>query len=270
MAFKAQNVYDEVCDLLLEPGGLSLVYTQAAFLRDLNTALVEMCQDTAMAVNLLAIETPVALADITLPTSVTDVTDVLYRHRTLIPNSAFDISQQDARIDSSYDSPEEWYRSNLEVGDLRLVPAPSLTGVSTDTGPIYGFYGTISAVSGTELTVASDAPFYGVIGAISDGDTYGEVDGQMLGTLAGFATSRLNALVVANVRPISDTLALSDILTHIPDSFAIYLKWYVLRNIWSTDGESKDIARAKYAMARIEELRRIIDAVNREDLGRAA
>jgi hypothetical protein len=267
MAYKAQDVYDEVCDLLLEPGGLSLVYTEAAFLRDLNTATVEMCQDTGLAVNLLAIETPVAIADISLPSSVADVTDVMYRQRALIPNSAFDIGQQDAQIDSTYDSPEEWYRSNLEVGDLRMVPAPRLTGVSTDVGPLSGFYGTLAAVSGTELSVTPTEPFYGVIGSIDDGDTYVEVDGQALGTIGRLATSRLNAMVVANVRPISDVLTPKSILEHIPDTFASYLKWYVLRNIWSTDGESKDIARARYAMARIDELRKIIDAVNREDLG---
>jgi hypothetical protein len=228
-----------------------------------------MCQDTGLAVNLIAVETPIAVAEVDLPESCVDVQDVIYRHRTLMPNTSFDIARDDARMDSSYGSPEEWFQSNLEAGTLRLVPSPTAAGLSTGVGGAAGFYGTLSAVSGTELAVTPSAPFYGIISETADGDTYLEVDGIGLGTIAGFATSRMNALLVTTVRPTSDAYTLDSIIEHIPPSFAMYLKWFVLRNIWSTDGESKDIARAKYAAARTEELRKLIDAVNREDIGEA-
>lgn len=266
MPYTVQDVYTEVCDMLLEPGGLSLVYTQAAFLRDLETVIVEMCQDTKLAVALLCIDVPVGVPDVELPESCIDVYDVVYRHRTILPNTSFDIAQDDPLIDSGYGQPQEWYRSNLDSGTMRLVPAPRAIGVKTTPDPYEGLYGTIGAMTGTELTLSVDYPLYGVIGGVVDGDTFIEVDGQMLGTIAEFTTSRTNGILVSAVRPISDGLTLDDIIAHIPDTFAIYLKWYVLRNIWSTDGESKDIARAKYAMARIEEIRNLIDAVNREDL----
>ena len=67
--------------------------------------------------------------------------------------------------------------------------------------------------------------------------------------------------IVATEQPTAASLALGDNVPLLPDSLTPYLVFAVLQKIWETDGEARDLNRAKYCKARLDELRNIARAV---------
>ena len=55
MAVTAQEIYTEVCDALLEDGGLQFVYTQAGFLSDLRVAVDTFLQSAGIVMTVGAV-----------------------------------------------------------------------------------------------------------------------------------------------------------------------------------------------------------------------
>lgn len=74
-----------------------------------------------------------------------------------------------------------------------------------------------------------------------------------------------NLKVIASQVPTQTSLSMSDNIPLMPDSMATYLKFAVLEVIFSMDGEGKDMARADYCRARVDECIGLFKAVMEEE-----
>ena len=90
--------------------------------------------------------------------------------------------------------------------------------------------------------------------------------GPIIGTYEGFQPSQNNLTIVGPSAPAQISWAIADTLSGISASFAHYLVYGVLEQIFSAEGETRDISRANYARARYAECFAIADAIAREEL----
>jgi hypothetical protein len=75
-----------------------------------------------------------------------------------------------------------------------------------------------------------------------------------------------SVLAYCTVQPATSGLLAGDTIPLVPDSMAAYLKYFVLRKIFSSDGEAKDRSRAEYCRARIDEIVNLGQAIMSEDV----
>lgn len=72
-------------------------------------------------------------------------------------------------------------------------------------------------------------------------------------------------LAYCTVQPTTNGYAAGDTVLLVPDSMAVYLKYFVLEKIFTTEGETRDRSRAQYCKARIDEVVNLGRAIMRED-----
>jgi hypothetical protein len=266
MPYTAQKVYDEVCRLLLENSGLSLAYTEASFLRDLQLSLDELCQETGFANKFLCQPLFFRQTDYDLPSVAMDVHEVMVNCRHIQETSSFYLDRGDPLSDLDEGNPEQWHRDKIGVGKVKISPPPRSSGAQIGTDPVVGLFGTPGGtISPTVIDIESSESLYGTISK-AEGDYYVEVSGPMYGIIGSMTVADKNIALLSTVKPVTTDLSLDSYLELVPDSFACYLKWFVLERIWSTDGESKDIARATYAGTRKQEVIGLAKAIMDEDL----
>lgn len=248
------DVYTEVCDVLLEPlpVGLSLgLLTVSQFLDYFSQVIQEWCQRTGLVKQLVPMVASTSVGQYAVPGYAMQVQEVFYNGNYLYFESAFDFDSMRISWRSDVGTPRFWYEDRQPQKKLSLYPKPALTGVPvTATAP---FYGTLSATAGLGWTAS--APFYGTISAIS-GSPYWGVSAPLYGTLAALqmaGAGTANILAVATAKPNKIAWSLTDEILDVPDSFRQYLKYGILQRIFDQDGETRDVLRARYCGARFEE-----------------
>jgi len=247
------DIYLQVCDVLLEPGGLALgVLTEAQFLEYFADTATEFTQQSTLVKKWVNLPISIGVSEYTAPDSVQNVEEALLSSRYLHEETAYDLDKMflDWKASSS-SAPSLWHQDRLGLQRIEIVPDPLVAGytiaVSAD------FYGTLSATSGgVDFLVTVSAPFYGTVAGYS-GPIYLEPLGPVLGTIGAIETSTGNLNLVASVKPLKNGYQLGDLIEIVPDSFTQYLKWGVLAKVFSADMESKDTLRARYCQARWEE-----------------
>jgi hypothetical protein len=95
-----------------------------------------------------------------------------------------------------------------------------------------------------------------------------EVDGDAppIGTYDGFFPSQHNLTIVGPQAPSKTAWTLADTLDDVADSFGYYISYGILEQIFSADGENRDLQRAAYAKARKDEGIAISNALAQEEL----
>ena len=86
------------------------------------------------------------------------------------------------------------------------------------------------------------------------------------GTYGGFFPSQHNLTIVGPQAPSVTAWGMGDTLDDVPDSFGYYISYGILEQIFSADGELKDLQRASYAKARKDEGIAIANALAQEEL----
>jgi len=261
--YTVSMVYDEVCQLLLERGGLRFTYSSAAFLRDIHYAIVETCQRTAIVKEFFPIDFVAGTADYTLPDNAMDFHEAFAGNRHMQKVSSL-YEDKDFGLDDTV-LPQEWHRDTSDANVIHVIPPPSIGGSApVDVQPSGGMYGTIGGPATAQDAFTVEDPLYGTLNSITG--SYIESDGPFFGTISDITTGDESMIVIASVRPAATSYALSDVIPILPDTVCSYLKWFILEKIWSMDGEAKDIQRAAYATARKEEILGILAAIMEEDL----
>ena len=259
-----QAIYDEVCNALLEDGGLRHVYTEAAFLKCLATCLSEFLQATGIVKKIIVVPFKAGVRQYQTPQVGMEVQGAYADNSHLYDNSSFYIDQADPDWRTHEDRPVTWRADQLDANTIEVSPAPSDNGREVEwTSPMHG----VIQVTDTpyDLDVGYAAPALGTIGSVG-GEVYMEFTGPMFGTIATLVASDSNLAMVATAQPSNTALTLSTVLELIPDSLAPYLVWSILETIWTADGESRDERRAKYARARRIEGINLCKAISGQDL----
>lgn len=267
--FKVQDVYDEVCRVILEPSGPTLgVITQAQVISRIADTIGNFGRDAGLIVTLSGIQALFSIDQYTAPNYMTVVRCAMYNEQYMTPTSQFSLdnsSSGDWALDQP-GVPNVWAQDEVEPKEFTVSPNPSLTGVGVNAGGL-GFYGTISdAVDGSEISVTAAAPFYGVISGDYDSELYLAQNGFAFGTFSEFLQTNTNILLFGTIGQDPGPEFLDQYIQGVPLSFKHYLKYGALAMIFSIDGELKDMQRQKYCAGRYQEGVNIARAIQREKL----
>ncbi len=86
------------------------------------------------------------------------------------------------------------------------------------------------------------------------------------GKYGGFFPSERNLTMVGPAAPSQTSWGIGDTLDGIPDSFTYYLVYGILEQIFSAEGETRDVQRALYCRTRYNEGIALASAIAREEL----
>lgn len=129
MAYTAQNVYDEVCRLLLEDTGLQLVYSTDSFLNDLTVSVREFLQRTGIAKDVVTISGLANTSTYTVADEHMEVQAAFWNGRHLSRNSGYYMDEDDPYWESNQDTPpEQWREDRLEKNKVQIAPKPTVNG----------------------------------------------------------------------------------------------------------------------------------------------
>ena len=87
-----------------------------------------------------------------------------------------------------------------------------------------------------------------------------------IGTYGDFFPRQHNLTIVGPQAPSVTTWGMGDTLDDVPDSFGYYISYGILEQIFSADGENRDLQRAAYAKARKDEGIAISNSLAQEEL----
>lgn len=197
------QVYKEICRMLLESPGLSLVYSENDALADLGDAISEFLQETGIIRNYVDISVSAGSGEVAVPDETIKVLEAYWNHRYLYPTHGKMVDEGDPLWTLSDGQPEQWREDELSANGIELIPNPDSSG-----------------------------------------------------TLRVFGS----------VQPSSSQPSITGNISLVPDSFAVYLKYRVLAKIFSVDGEARDLQRAAYCKARMQEAVNIGKAIMGEDI----
>lgn len=132
---KVADVYAEVCDALLEDGGLQLgILTEANFLEILVSVYLQFCALSGINKRATNIRAIAGQQTYTYPDWMTQVTDVEYDQRGLQETDSQSVEL--SRYGFEYGTrrePECWIRDLLGVKQIKIFPAPRTSGAALDT-----------------------------------------------------------------------------------------------------------------------------------------
>jgi hypothetical protein len=265
-----REIYDEICNGLLEPGGLTgQVVTDDDFLRLLNDALRNILQSSAcfLKINNIPAQLGVRIYDhayyINQPTVVlSDESNIYQGSGNYWDNSDYRWQQ------AGPGTPQEWRIDQLQEDQIEVRPAPAWNGYSPSM--YAGFYGTFSNTSSaTTFDISYDPASVGMYGTISKtdlGDVYTEFVSPMYGIISDIQESTLNISEITTYTFDAEIDSIDSYIQDLPMSFKPYVKFMTLSMIYSMDGESKNDSLSKYYKQRANELMGLLRSVSSEIL----
>ena len=171
------SVYSQVCNAILEPGGLQLgLLTPTQFYALAQEVLTDFFGKTGMVKSIFNIRMQVGIPSYPEPDQLGDVDTALasqgYLHRT----SGYYLDNSNAAWPSDFNAPVEFREDELPVSTLQLVPNPNTTGndiATTNAG--FGVIGAVSSATDFNYTCAGNG--FGVVGSFA-GNPYLDTEGS--------------------------------------------------------------------------------------------
>ena len=260
-----QDVYQSICDVLLEPSGLtSGIYTEAQFLDDFREVLWDLLQQTCLVKALLALAVTSGTSEMSIPDCALSVEDAVYDARYLHYATALEMDNLIAGWRSTTGLPKRYHEDRLPPDTLGLVPTPNVTGGSIAwASPLYG---TLSSTAGaTDFDFEYSAALSGTIAGFT-GPVFIETIVPLYGTISELVPSNKNLTLLAPVKPLLQSYTLTDRIEILPDSFLPYLKYGILALVFGRDGETRDPLRQNYCASRYQEGINLGQAISLESL----
>ncbi len=267
MAISVRKLYEEVCDVLLEPSALTGdTVSVDEFLDILNDSLRDFLQSSECYKKICHIPIVAGLRVynelyfVNQPTNVYADEENIYRSS----GTYWDNSDYRWQLDPN-GTPSEWRNDQVQEDQIEIRPAPSWSG-NTVSCPS-GLYGTISSTSGVvDFDITTTAPLYGTIASAYTGDVYLDTVSPGFGTISAMTCSATNITQIFTYTFDKEITSLDDYVPDIQDSFKPYVKFMVLSRIFGMDGEVKNTTLQKYYLNRSQEAIRLLRAVAQEIL----
>ncbi len=250
------DVYLEVCDAILEPGGMVLgLVTPEAFLEWFGETITDILTKCGIVKKIVCLGVDAGIGTYTLPNAISDTQYAAYDQGYLYQTSTFYLDNSNSIWAGTNNDPTTWKQDEIGTKEILLSPTPTLSGDPVTMLLGQGMFGQIAAVSNTnDLNILG--PSTGMFGAINGftGAPYLEVVTPMWGTIASMSVSVTNLETISTAIPSKVTgWQLTDTIELLPDSFSVYLKYGILARLFSQDGEQKDEFKAMYCASRLTE-----------------
>jgi hypothetical protein len=291
-----RELYNQVCDSILEPDGLTgLTVSESDFIRFVNDAVRLLFSSSDCFIYITNKQIQVGVDIYSNPYWVNQISTVLCDESNLTRGSGSYWDNSDYRWQmQGPGNPEEWRNDQLQENQIQVRPTPYWNGYELVC--ISGQYGTFSqnpllsqkafqsnafqqnsfqvsnTPSSTNGTININCdPSYlgGFIGTISKADlgsVYLNVVGPMFGVVSDMVPSDLNLSQFVTYTQDIAIDSIDGVIADIPDSFTPYIKFAVLSYIFSMDGESKNNRLTKYYKQRFEEIVRLLRSVSSDAL----
>jgi hypothetical protein len=255
MATQVSTVYQQICTVLLEDGGLTLgLITPAHVVQFIGEVLTDFLTKTGIVKKVVSIPAFAGVDTYTLPDQISDTQYSNFGQSYLHRTSAFYLDNSNPAWESSTSAfPVTWKQDEVQPKQIQIRPTPAFNGAFVTASPS-GFYGILSSVAGANtLNILGPATgLYGVVNGFS-GAPYVEALVPFYGVWSSATVDNNNVSCISTAIPSTLNPALSAYLELIPDSFTPYLKYGALAKIFAQDGECKDLQKSYYCAARYAE-----------------
>jgi hypothetical protein len=246
------DIYLNVCDLLLEPSGLTLgLLSLSQFLEYYREVMDAFLGATGLIKCIAACPLEYGQAQITLP-DWTSQPDVAFSDGCALRRDfEGSISTIDRDWQTKVGAPRSWRQDKQYPFQLSFYPAPNVESTLSPNYPPPGTYGAVLAwapgqpETGVPAYIGTMIQASGVATFTSPGAFFGS---QPLNQF-----SRGNACTIGPVGLMTEDVTLGDPMESLTDDWVCFIQYGILEKIWMSDSELKDIQRARYAHARYEE-----------------
>ena len=152
MAVSVQEIYDEVCDAILEPGGLQLgLLSESQFLEFVRVVSIDFLQKTGIIKDTFTVSALFAITEYDYPSDCLKMEHVFWDSGYLQPTDAFSMDHSSTNWENDIDNVETWREDRLAARTFAVHPAPPVNG--TD----FTVIGTKNVVPST-ITLSSSIP----------------------------------------------------------------------------------------------------------------
>lgn len=262
--FVRTDIYEPVCDFLLENSGLNTldIISEDDFIRFSNETISDFLTYSQCKKKILCQEALAFQSEYTQPNEMLRSQDVLYNGNNLYHSYVFytDSATPNFANDPA-GVPNEWFIEDSAVKNIRFNPTPGYNGDAAAILLGDGLYGTVSSTSDVlDYDITCD-PLYpdgllGTASTFSQGGAYVEATAPMFGTIANIvATAGFNGnfALIGHVGTFNPITELDQYVELINPSYDLYLQFGILARIFSGDSEYKDETREKYCVMRFLE-----------------
>lgn len=246
------DIYNSVCSILLERGGLQLgLVTNNQFLSYYTEIMLDFLQQSGLAKTIAVLIQQDGIEEYDLPDLVGEPEHVISQGQSLGRSDESDMANASHEWRGRVGYPRTWRQDKGSMKKLSLSPIPALAGNAANvTG---GILGTLSVVvPGADVDITCDGALFGTIGG-DDGPVSVISPVAFFGTIASIQCSKSNIAVIASASLFDTTPDLGSLVEWLQPSFALYIKYGILWKIFSMDGECKDETRGRYCRSRYEE-----------------
>lgn len=270
MAISVNDLYLEVCDALLEPGGLTgQTITVTQFLEILNDCLRDFFESSNCFLKLNNVVAELGVRVYSQDWFINQPQTILCDESNIQQGSGNYWDNSDYRWQQlGPGTPQEWRNDELQEDQFEVRPSPAWNGYQVNFAG--GFYGTFSATSDViTFDVNYDPASAGMYGTISSGDygaIYPEYTSPMYGIVANIIEPTLNFTQITTYTLDQEIGSLDEYIPDVPDSLKPCIRFMTLARIYATDGEEKCESLAKYYSQRSQETIRILRSVSQQVL----
>lgn len=261
------DVYNQVCDSILEPGGLTgETLTLTSFYSFLNDALRDILEASLCFVKLNSYQAISSGTVYNHQPYINQTVQLLVDEVSIPRNSGHYWDMDNYRWPQGLaGNPEQWRDDELLEDQIEVKPAPSWFGYTpTWNTPAYGTLSTTT--SPVTFDIYYEEFMRGTIGDTSQGSTYVEFESPMLGVVSTINESTLNITEISTYTPEIDIAALNLYIMDLPLSFQPYVRFGILARAHAMDGELKNEGLVKYYKARVQEIFSLLRTVTGEIL----
>jgi hypothetical protein len=131
MATSVQNIYDQVCSVLLEPSGFTLgITTQQTFLDLFRAVLLDWYQQTGLIKQVCTQTLTSGTATYTVPDDIISPEEAWWGSKYLQKTSMRELDQYEFAWTNRSGPPDRWFDDSLPPKQLTLYKKPNQTGAS--------------------------------------------------------------------------------------------------------------------------------------------
>lgn len=223
------DIYARVCLKFLEPLPLGLssgIFTVSDFLDHFASVAPDFYEKSGYVKMVVTQAINFSISQYEVPDQMSHVDNCFVSGRLLRRESLESLNTTVSRWRTATGIPRSYHEDGLPVKTIELYPSPNYQGDAMPT-------------SGADVFQSPETGTYFQVG--------------------GFFPKMRNLTLTGSQVPLNDDLTpktswtLTDTITGLPDSAAVYLSWGVLAKMYSDDSEAKDEQRAQYCAARYDE-----------------